>query len=102
MKHKEIKHPNLDLKLNISSSPRVTSQRAQPLMERISSPTSSCVSREPSPDDRQFSEKTMMLLGCPACLMYVIILEENPKCPKCKSTVLLDFFKEERMKNSKT
>ncbi|PHU29654.1 Cyclin-dependent kinase G-2 [Capsicum chinense] len=96
MKYKE-KHPNLDLKPNRSSPPWVIS------MER-SSPSSSCVSREPSPDE-EFSKKTamsMMLMGCPGCLMYVIISEENPKCPRCKSTVLLDFFKEERIKNSKT
>ncbi|KAM3324263.1 hypothetical protein P3S67_005414 [Capsicum chacoense] len=95
MKYKE-KHPYLDLKLNISSRPSVIS------MER-SSPASSCVSREPSPDE-EFSKKSampMMLVGCPGCLMYVIISEENLKCPKCKSTVLLDFFKEERIKNSK-
>ncbi|KAM3324261.1 hypothetical protein P3S67_005412 [Capsicum chacoense] len=59
MKYKE-KHPNLDLKPNRSSPPWVIS------MER-SSPSSSCVSREPSPDE-EFSKKTamsMMLMGCP-------------------------------------
>ncbi|MCD7464292.1 hypothetical protein HAX54_052458 [Datura stramonium] len=113
MKCKE-KNPNLDLTLNIPPPPppRVISQREdhQPSMDQRSSPASSCVSREPSPDDdEEFpEEKTsttmfMMLVGCPGCLMYVIVSEENPKCPKCKSTVLLDFFKEERVKiNSKT
>ncbi|CAA6660624.1 unnamed protein product [Spirodela intermedia] len=34
----------------------------------------------------------MVLLGCPRCLMYVMLSEDDPKCPKCKSTVLLDFL----------
>ncbi|URE36453.1 hypothetical protein MUK42_17447 [Musa troglodytarum] len=33
----------------------------------------------------------MVLAGCPRCLMYVMLSEEDPKCPKCNSTVLLDF-----------
>ncbi|RWW24338.1 hypothetical protein BHE74_00021675 [Ensete ventricosum] len=34
----------------------------------------------------------MVLAGCPRCLMYVMLPEDDPKCPKCKSAVLLDFF----------
>uniref|UniRef100_A0A3Q7IZE1 GIR1-like zinc ribbon domain-containing protein n=1 Tax=Solanum lycopersicum TaxID=4081 RepID=A0A3Q7IZE1_SOLLC len=78
-------------------------------MEIIRSPTSSCVSQEPSPiDDRSFSDcpsssetTSMMLVGCPRCLMYVMLSVNKPKCPKCKSTVLLDLFHEERINNSK-
>ncbi|GFQ05903.1 hypothetical protein PHJA_002734300 [Phtheirospermum japonicum] len=54
------------------------------------SPRSSCVSREASPASPEAS--SMMLVGCPRCLMYVMLFEEDPKCPKCKSTVLLDFM----------
>ncbi|CBI30362.3 unnamed protein product, partial [Vitis vinifera] len=28
----------------------------------------------------------MVLVGCPRCLMYVMLSEDDPKCPKCKST----------------
>ncbi|CAN1306487.1 Protein GL2-INTERACTING REPRESSOR 1 [Linum perenne] len=41
----------------------------------------------------------MVLVGCPRCLMYVMLSEDDPKCPKCKSTVLLDFHYE--LNNSK-
>nr|GMD71360.1 Gb:AAF02129.1, putative [Ipomoea batatas] len=94
--------PKLDLKLNLSP-PRATSPHS-PLRSMEMSPPSSCVSREESPaEDGGAGEATsmMMLVGCPRCLMYVMLAQEDPKCPKCKSSVLLDFFHEERAKNSK-
>ncbi|KAK7335613.1 hypothetical protein VNO80_27552 [Phaseolus coccineus] len=42
--------------------------------------------------------KAMDLVGCPRCFMYVMLSEEDPKCPKCKSTVFLEFFKHENIK----
>lgn len=36
--------------------------------------------------------KSMVLVGCPRCLMYVMLSGANPKCPRCKSTVLLAFL----------
>ncbi|GAA0164794.1 hypothetical protein Leryth_012107 [Lithospermum erythrorhizon] len=93
--------PKLELKLNLSpsSSPPRTSVSSMEL-----SPQSSCVSKEPCPEDDNNMEQypsspettSMMLVGCPRCLMYVMLSDEDPKCPKCKSTVLLDFFQEER------
>ncbi|KAG0478670.1 hypothetical protein HPP92_013389 [Vanilla planifolia] len=35
--------------------------------------------------------KSMVLAGCPRCLIYVMLSEEEPKCLRCKSAVLLDF-----------
>ncbi|KAK7263437.1 hypothetical protein RJT34_31027 [Clitoria ternatea] len=46
--------------------------------------------------------KAMLLVGCPRCLMYVMLSEVNPKCPKCKSTVLLDFLNDENTKKTTT
>ncbi|KAL8483513.1 hypothetical protein ACS0TY_026270 [Phlomoides rotata] len=40
----------------------------------------------------EIESRSMMLVGCPRCLMYVMLFEEDPRCPKCKSTVLLDFL----------
>ncbi|KAL3354518.1 hypothetical protein AABB24_018923 [Solanum stoloniferum] len=113
-------HAKVDLKLNLSppratfprdepSPPRRSSSSSSSSMEIIRSPTTSCVSQEPNPiDDRSFSDcpsssetTSMMLVGCPRCLMYVMLAVNKPKCPKCKSTVLLDLFHEERIKNSK-
>ncbi|CAA6663743.1 unnamed protein product [Spirodela intermedia] len=42
----------------------------------------------------------MVLVGCPRCLMYVMLSEDDPKCPKCKSTVLLDFLNDPKTTTS--
>ncbi|XP_020098839.1 uncharacterized protein LOC109717428 [Ananas comosus] len=58
------------------------------------SPPSSCVSSEEGEQKRSESPEAappMVVVGCPRCLMYVMLSEDEPKCPKCKSTVLLDF-----------
>ncbi|KAG9128982.1 hypothetical protein Leryth_014754 [Lithospermum erythrorhizon] len=100
--------PKLELKLNLSPPRRGTSSSPRTSVSSMElSPPSSCVSREPSPEDDNnmvqcpSSPETtsMMLVGCPRCLMYVMLADEDPKCPKCKSTVLLDFFREERTIN---
>ncbi|GMH10669.1 hypothetical protein Nepgr_012510 [Nepenthes gracilis] len=31
----------------------------------------------------------MVAVACPLCLLYVLILKNNPKCPKCNSTIQL-------------
>ena len=54
------------------------------------SPPSSCVSSEGSPEAGA-AGAPMILAGCPRCMMYVMLSREDPRCPKCHSTVLLDF-----------
>ncbi|KAG0449196.1 hypothetical protein HPP92_027440 [Vanilla planifolia] len=57
-----------------------------------SPPPSSCVSSESEQGQGDSPEaKSMVLAGCPRCLIYVMLSEEEPKCPRCKSAVLLDF-----------
>ncbi|KAI8562942.1 hypothetical protein RHMOL_Rhmol03G0075100 [Rhododendron molle] len=88
--------PKLDLKLNLSP-PRANRHAESPA---AASPTSSCVSSELNQDEStlRYSNSpeatSMMLVGCPRCLMYVMLAEADPRCPKCKSTVLLDVFNE--------
>ncbi|GFP82699.1 hypothetical protein PHJA_000413000 [Phtheirospermum japonicum] len=72
--------PKLDLKLNLSP-PRAAGHRPE-------SPTRSITVSPTSPPSSEAT--SMMLVGCPRCLMYVMLAEEDPRCPKCKSTVLLD------------
>ncbi|XP_022899503.1 uncharacterized protein LOC111412856 [Olea europaea var. sylvestris] len=97
--------PKLDLKLNLSP-PRayihVESPNRSISSSDISSP-SSCLSLEVSSDEtlRSPESTAMMLVGCPRCLMYIMLLEKDPKCPKCKSTVLLDFLQEDTTRKSK-
>ncbi|CAN4113993.1 unnamed protein product [Withania somnifera] len=107
--------PKLDLRLNLSP-PRVINhhnqhqhhidqhpirmQESSPNRSMATSPTSSCVSSEDSPA-RQLhhinspeTATSMVLVGCPRCLMYVMLAEADPRCPKCKSTCLLDVIYE--------
>ncbi|KAI3688047.1 hypothetical protein L1987_81753 [Smallanthus sonchifolius] len=89
----------LELKLNLSP-PRTgcpvtgSPNRSSPITV---SPTNSCVSLEQGQDETaelRYSSSpettSMMLAGCPRCLMYVMLAEGYPKCPRCKSSVLLD------------
>ncbi|KAF8403346.1 hypothetical protein HHK36_011448 [Tetracentron sinense] len=90
------KSPKLDLKLNLSP-PRANPLVESPNRSASTSPPSSCVSSELNPEETiRYSNSpeatSMLLAGCPRCLMYVMLSEEDPKCPKCKSTVLLDFL----------
>ncbi|GAB4824641.1 hypothetical protein Ancab_007513 [Ancistrocladus abbreviatus] len=90
-------NPELDLKLNLSQP----SRNRQPSPPEVS-PPSSCVSSE---DGLKYSSSpessSMVLVGCPRCLMYVMLSESDPKCPKCKSTVLLDFPRDDASKKAR-
>ncbi|GFZ20233.1 hypothetical protein Acr_28g0009380 [Actinidia rufa] len=82
--------PKLDLKLNLSPPRAVVSQITSPKSSpKDMSPRTSCVSSDHSLDESFGSPETksMMLVGCPQCLMYIMLSEEDPKCPKCKTTV---------------
>ncbi|RCV14824.1 hypothetical protein SEVIR_3G010500v4 [Setaria viridis] len=59
-----------------------------------SSPASSCVSSDAEEEVVQ-AAKPMVVVGCPQCLMYVMLSgeEKQPKCPRCKSPVLLHFLR---------
>ncbi|GER29032.1 E3 ubiquitin-protein ligase SH3RF1, partial [Striga asiatica] len=86
--------PRLDLKLNLSPPRRSRPRDEPPSRSPTDSPPTSCLSSEPS-ESRLYPASpeeatSMMLVGCPRCLMYVMLSEEDQRCPKCKSTVLLD------------
>ena len=97
--------PKLELKLNLSPprAPQVVESlpsRSTSVSPTTLSPPSSCVSSELNQEEPllRYSSSpeatSMMLVGCPRCLMYYMLAEEDPKCPKCKSTVLLDIVRE--------
>lgn len=107
--------PNLELRLNLSAE---SSSPVKATLSDSSSGTaiddiSSCLSSEPDEDHEILTSSTksknndsvedvevnqdtagMVLVGCPRCLMYVILSEVNPKCPICKSSVLLHLLSE--------
>lgn len=94
--------PKLELKLNLSP-PRGNPNMESPSRSATVSP-SSCVSSENQEDTLRYSNSpeatSMVLVGCPRCLMYVMLSEDDPKCPKCKSTVLLEFLHDNNTTNN--
>ena len=104
--------PKLDLKLNLSP-PRVDRRMVEsPARSATVSPTSppsSCVSTELNQEDNdsvKWSDSPeatfMVVVGCQRCLMYVMLSVDDPKCPKCKSTVLLDVVQDNNNNNNNT
>ncbi|OIW08161.1 hypothetical protein TanjilG_06574 [Lupinus angustifolius] len=61
--------------------------------------SSSCSSireiQEEESDDKLLSSP--MAAGCPCCLSYVLIMKNNPKCPRCNSLVPLPVMKKPRI-----
>eukprot|EP00249_Psilotum_nudum_P001887 c14631_g1_i1 orf=350-1390(-) len=47
---------------------------------------------------KQQRTDTMVIGGCPRCLMYVMLSKADPTCPKCKCSALLDFPSSKKMK----
>ncbi|CAO2824000.1 unnamed protein product [Amaranthus hypochondriacus] len=88
----------LDLKLNLSPPSGANPRTESPSRSASVSPLSSCVSSDLSMSSPESS--SMVLVGCPRCLMYVMLSEDDPKCPKCKSTVLLDFVHDKNNNNN--
>ncbi|KAI3996013.1 hypothetical protein MKX01_037510 [Papaver californicum] len=89
----------IDLKLELS--PPVHEQLIITTIENssTSSPTSSCVSsdkKRPSNDSSSNPEETtmmvsdMVLVGCRNCLMYVLLVKDNLRCPKCKNSDFIE------------
>ena len=103
----------LDLKLHLSPPAppaRGTEGAAAPSLSSdeewssSSSPPSSCLSSEGEREPHQRSQShglqwsdspeatSMVLAACPRCLMYVMLSEADPRCPRCRCPVLLDFL----------
>ncbi|KAF9676353.1 hypothetical protein SADUNF_Sadunf09G0129800 [Salix dunnii] len=101
---KEGNSPMLDLKLNLS--PPSADQQVESLSSSSwdMSADNSCVSSEPEDVTVNYPSNPditpMVLVGCPRCLMYIMLSEVHPRCPKCKSTVLLDFLRDENTKKT--
>ena len=44
---------------------------------------------------------SLCLMGCTRCLLYVMVPKADPKCPKCKSSSLMDSFRDTPAKRSR-
>ena len=73
-----------------SCAARTCCTRGWSMASMVESPASSCVS---SDAEEEAAAKAMVVAGCPRCLMYVMLSEAEgqPRCPRCKSPVLLHF-----------
>lgn len=83
----------VDLKLNLSLP--AASRKEE---EEMDSPARSSA-EAPSPSSWMLEEEaeaaatSMVVTGCPRCLMYVMLAVDDLRCPKCGSTVIIDFFR---------
>ncbi|KAJ3677930.1 hypothetical protein LUZ60_001733 [Juncus effusus] len=87
--HQEVGEQNNNTHNN-NNSPRRSSTSSS--SGGTGSPASSCVSSDEGGQPGS-PGASMVLVGCPRCMMYVMLSEHDPKCPKCKSTVLVDFHR---------
>ncbi|MED6183681.1 Protein GL2-INTERACTING REPRESSOR 1 [Stylosanthes scabra] len=120
MSQRNGRFPKLDLMLNLSP-PRVDRRMVEeeeeeeelsPARSATVSPPSSCVSTELNNNNQDENESVkwsdspeatfMVVVGCQRCLMYVMLSVDDPKCPKCKSTVLLDVLQDHNNINNNT
>ncbi|KAL2323039.1 hypothetical protein Fmac_027418 [Flemingia macrophylla] len=94
--------PKLELRLNLSS-PRVVDQRVKFPTPVTITPSSSCVPAEVKQENdnnnnnnileysNNLEDISLVLVGCRQCHMYAMVAKDNHRCPKCKSTTLLEF-----------
>ncbi|KAL2323036.1 hypothetical protein Fmac_027415 [Flemingia macrophylla] len=102
--------PKLELRLNLSP-PRVFNHRpASPTLPTIMSSTSPPNSSgymkvKQEEEDNNVNNNDvdcsnnpevvpLVLIGCPRCLMYILVPKDNLMCPKCKSTNFIKFFRD--------
>jgi len=95
--------PNLEGNFNLPP-PRVDNHGLEPPIQLAPdspiSPTISCLSYEFNQDHNnnnfEYSNNlqalSLVVVGCPRCLMYAMVSEGDLKCPQCKSTDLIHFF----------
>ncbi|KAF9675019.1 hypothetical protein SADUNF_Sadunf10G0188100 [Salix dunnii] len=96
MKAQEGKKSNLDLDLSLRLSlPGLHQQDEASKQDGISSSQRSRMSVDMDSVDSSGTIKvpSLVLMGCARCLIYVMVSEADPICPKCKGTVLVDVFR---------
>ncbi|XP_027342233.1 uncharacterized protein LOC113855016 isoform X1 [Abrus precatorius] len=59
--------------------------------------SSSSSMRETQEEESEEKISSPMAAGCPGCLSYVLIMKNNPKCPRCNSVVPLPSMKKPRI-----
>ncbi|KAH8503093.1 hypothetical protein Peur_066890 [Populus x canadensis] len=63
-----------------------------------SSSSSSCIREiQEGGNDEKLGAPSPVAAGCPGCLSYVVIMKNNPKCPRCNSAVPMPMVKKPRI-----
>lgn len=95
----------LDLKL---SPPGLYLRGKSSDESKSSSPRSqdSCVSAEVESianleNNLRLEGSSLIAMGCTFCLIYVMVTDADPRCPKCKNPGLLDIFRGNQAKRSR-
>lgn len=106
--NKHVMNTNVDLELRLS--PAGVSFRAKSSYQSETSSLSSpetCIlldlnSRDHLDNSFKVEEASLILMGCTRCLIYVMVSEADPKCPKCKSSsYFVDVFRDNPAKRSR-
>lgn len=77
----------LDLKLQSSSSSSNHNYQSVCTLDKVKSALQRAERETTKKRQSPSSSSAMFAAACPGCLLYVITLKTNPKCPRCNSTV---------------
>uniref|UniRef100_A0A2P2IVK4 GIR1-like zinc ribbon domain-containing protein n=1 Tax=Rhizophora mucronata TaxID=61149 RepID=A0A2P2IVK4_RHIMU len=67
------------------------------LSPSYSSSSSSMKEIQEEENDQEKAVPSPVAAGCPGCLSYVLIMKNNPKCPRCNSVVPMPMTKKPRI-----
>ncbi|KAK6929044.1 hypothetical protein RJ641_005249 [Dillenia turbinata] len=87
----------LDLSLNLTPPGAKPNNECKGKSSSLSSTKHSSVSSASNGIEKFYNidankVPTLVVMGCSRCLMYVMAVDKDPRCPRCKKDGLLDFF----------
>ncbi|XP_010554848.1 PREDICTED: uncharacterized protein LOC104824456 [Tarenaya hassleriana] len=85
----------VEMVARVVGSPRESSEDASSASSCLSTEVNEEVSSSTSPVK---SPAAMVVAGCSRCLMYVMVLENDLRCPRCRNNVLLDLLCNQKKK----
>ncbi|KAJ0257159.1 _F30 [Hirschfeldia incana] len=77
-----------------------TLDKVKSALERAGKVSSGTLKKRKSPEEEDVCDQTAsaaascpVAVGCPGCLSYVLVMKNNPKCPRCHTVVALPTVK---------
>ena len=86
------KEPSLKKRTSLWKSSSFSSQSPS-----YSSSSSSIRETQEDQESEEKLQASPMAAGCPGCLSYVLIMKNNPKCPRCHTVVPLPLMKKPKI-----